>query len=105
LPASAKIDVVSGFIRGKDKKLSKQIDTMVVFGKGERIPRTPLYIWDIENVIAVVEVKKSINKREMFDAYQKMKNVVEVVRNSKLEFTDAVEDELIKGVSAITGEY
>ena len=51
------IKVASGEITNKEKKYSNQIDCMVVFGEGEKTPYTEDYIYDINQVIMVIEVK------------------------------------------------
>jgi hypothetical protein len=48
--------------------LSRQIDVMVVHGDGERIPHTDHWIYPVNKVIAVIEVKKSPYKKDLADA-------------------------------------
>ncbi|WP_413227377.1 DUF6602 domain-containing protein [Bacillus altitudinis] len=50
--------VVSGQIINKNKDISSQIDCMIVEGEGRQIPNTNDFIYDISQVIAVIEVKK-----------------------------------------------
>ena len=64
------IRVVDGFIKGKDG-LSQQIDCMIVQGEGTRLPNTNHYIYPIKDVIAVIEVKKSLHSAEIKDSYEK----------------------------------
>jgi len=52
--------VVSGKIRNSKGNLSCQIDCMVVLGAGEPIPYTHHYIYPVENVLMIVEVKKTL---------------------------------------------
>jgi hypothetical protein len=62
------LKVVSGFMRsGKD--MSGQIDCMVVFGEGENIPNTDDFIYPINQVIAVIEVKKKLHSTDFVEAY------------------------------------
>lgn len=64
--------VVSGQIINKNKEISPQIDCMIVEGEGKQIPSTDKWIYDISQVIAVIEVKKNLNKGDLTDAYKKM---------------------------------
>lgn len=66
------VRVVSGQIINKKKELSPQIDCMIVEGEGKEIPHTNDWIYDISQVIAVIEVKKNLNKGDLTDAYKKM---------------------------------
>jgi hypothetical protein len=61
--------VVSGMILTTDNILSKQIDCMLVIGDGNKIPHTNNYIYSIDNVIAVVEVKKNLFTNNLEDAF------------------------------------
>lgn len=60
--------VVSGKIINASGKLSKQIDCMIVIGEGEKLPYTDNYIYNINNVIAVIEVKKKLFSNDLSDA-------------------------------------
>lgn len=82
LPPALNLRVVSGFIRG----LPEQIDCMLVHGEGERYGRTDNYIYDIENVLVVLEVKKTLNKTDLVSSYQQLAPV------SKLAFDKFVKD-------------
>lgn len=82
LPSSLNLRVVSGFIRG----LPEQIDCMLVHGEGEQYGRTDNYFYDIENVLVVLEVKKTLNKADLISAYQQLAPV------SKLAFEKFMQD-------------
>jgi hypothetical protein len=62
------LTISDGFIRNSKNQLSRQIDCMVVIGPGTVIPNTNDYIYDISNVIAVIEVKKNLYGSELEDA-------------------------------------
>ncbi len=53
--------VCSGVIRTATGEQSSQIDCMVVVGDGTSIPYTPHFIYDISQVVAVVEVTKTLS--------------------------------------------
>lgn len=74
LPSSLDLRVVSGFIRG----LPEQIDCMLVHGEGEQYGRTDNYFYDIENVLVVLEVKKTLNKTDLVSAYQQLAPVSKI---------------------------
>ena len=67
--------VVSGFVVGKDNSESRQIDCMLVFGDGERLPFTDMYRYNIRQVIAVIEVKKTLYGGELDEAYWNLNSV------------------------------
>lgn len=80
--------VVSGKVRNHNgDKLSKQIDCMIVIGEGTQIPFTENYIYDIDKVIMVIEVKKNLYSGELSDGYANLRSVVsmqEPTRDLKL---------------------
>ena len=63
------LSVKDGFVRDADGNLSKQIDCMIVEGDGKQIPNTDHYIYDFENVVAILESKKNLFSKEISDAY------------------------------------
>lgn len=70
IPKGLDLSVVSGFIRVGEEQLPNQIDCMLVKGKGDKYGLTDEYIYDIENVLAIFEVKKTLNKDDFIDAYE-----------------------------------
>lgn len=75
--------VVSGKITNKSGELSRQIDCMIVIGQGDKIPFTDEYIYEINSVIAVVEVKKNLFSSELSSAYDNLKSVVDIATPDK----------------------
>lgn len=69
------VRVVDGKIRGRNEVLTSQIDCMVVVGEGRNLPFTDHYIYDLEQVIAVVEVKKSLYGAQLRSAYENLRSV------------------------------
>lgn len=63
------LSVREGFISCPDGSLSKQIDCMVVIGEGQRLPHTDHWIYPAAQVVAVVEVKKSLYGADLKDAH------------------------------------
>jgi hypothetical protein len=72
------IKVVSGKISNKDNRLSGQIDCMIVVGEGQQFPYSKDYIYESEQVIAVIEVKKNLFNKDLVDAFNNLKTVYEV---------------------------
>lgn len=59
IPKGLDLKVVSGFIALGGEQLNPQIDCMLVHGEGVRFGLTDSYIYDIENVLCIFEVKKN----------------------------------------------
>ncbi|AIR86019.1 DUF6602 domain-containing protein [Pantoea rwandensis] len=70
LPPEFDLHVVSGFITVNGKLLPQQIDCMLVVGKGVRYGRTDKYLCEIDQVLCVFEVKKTLNKADLSDAME-----------------------------------
>ena len=75
------IKVVSGFIRNADGDITRQIDCMIVVGDGEQIPNTMDYIYKINQVIMVIEVKKSLYSKELSDGFENLRSVYKVKKS------------------------
>jgi hypothetical protein len=74
IPQELNLRLIDGFVRGVDGNLSHQTDAMLVMGeKGEQIPKTDKWIWPIEDVLAVFEVKKNLYAKELADSIDKMR--------------------------------
>ena len=71
IPSGLELKVVSGFISIRDKILSNQIDGMLVHGEGKRYGLTSDFIYPIDQVLCVFEVKKTLNKSDYADAFDK----------------------------------
>lgn len=74
------INIVSNsFIIDDSGKRSNEMDILIIDGKGKKLPFTTQFEVKIENVIAVIQVKKSLNKTSLVEGYNNLKNVVEYV--------------------------
>jgi len=62
------LTVRNGFIINSKKEKSKQIDCMIAVGNGTKIPNTDAYVFDISDVIAIVEVKKNFYGSDLKNA-------------------------------------
>lgn len=78
IPSSLGLKIVEGFVEGLDGKVSNQADVMLVRGEGVVIPYTDKYIWPIQDVLAVFEVKKTLYGDSLKDSFEKMRRVSEL---------------------------
>jgi len=79
------LSIASGKIKNNKNELSSQIDCMLVVGKGESIPFTDKYIYHYSQVIAVIEVKKTLNKQQLIGSYENLKSIIKVSRSIDLD--------------------
>lgn len=91
--------VVSGFIEGVDDKLSKQIDCMLVVGEGEKLSKIEEYIYNVKDVIAVIEVKKNLFKKDLVGASENLLSVTKIAKAP-----ESVKSEILRqSFESITG--
>lgn len=74
------LKVCSGFIYNDENELSKQIDCMIVVGNGIKIPYSQDYKYCINQVIAVIEVKKDLFGKELDLAYKNLLSVKNIIK-------------------------
>nr|MBL1146054.1 hypothetical protein [Bacteroidota bacterium]NOG58847.1 hypothetical protein [Bacteroidota bacterium] len=72
------LKVSSGKIRSSPTNFSGEIDCMLVIGDGEQIPHTDKYIYDIEKVVVVIQVKKNLYSKDLKDSYHNLKSVIDI---------------------------
>ncbi len=82
-PKELDLRVTSGFFYNSSGLESNQIDCMLVHGEGEQIPHTNEYKYHIENVIAILEVKKNLFLKEMSDSLDLLERTDEFIDISK----------------------
>lgn len=68
IPKNLDLSVVSGFVSIGGEILPEQIDCMLVHGQGERYGLTEQYIYDVESILCIFEVKKTLRKADYIDA-------------------------------------
>src|ERR1043166_6551485 len=78
IPAALDVRVVSGFVQGHDGRLGPQTDAMLVTGEGKPVPYTNNFVWQIQNVLGVFEVKKNLYGADLDDAFQKLRTITEM---------------------------
>lgn len=71
----------SSFIKG----CHTEFDVILAEGKGEPIPYTDKYLFSREQVIAVIQVKKTLNAKELADGYENLKCITDLYRDIPIE--------------------
>ena len=79
IPENLNLQIVEGFIEGVDGRLSTQIDCMLVSGIGRQLPHIGAYVWKVESVIAIFEIKKNFYGRELGDFFEKQRAIYKIV--------------------------
>tara|TARA_R110001583_G_scaffold126998_1_gene278607 strand:+ start:386 stop:1702 length:1317 start_codon:yes stop_codon:yes gene_type:complete len=75
IPKALDLKVVSGFISIEGEMLHEQIDCMLVHGDGIQYGLTEQYIYEIESVLCIFEVKKTLNKPDFKDALEHLSKI------------------------------
>lgn len=89
IPKGLNLKVVSGFISTNDKLLPQQIDGMLVHGDGKKYGRTTEFIYPIDQVLCIFEVKKTLNKSDYIDAFDHLRVIrSEYAKHFELKFRD-----------------
>jgi len=77
--------VRQSFIYNDENKLSDEIDCMLVVGEGEKINFTDQYKYHIDQVIAVIQVKKKLYANDIIDAHENLHSVFKINQPDNLE--------------------
>jgi len=75
IPEGLGLTVVTGFATDGAGNLSGQLDCMLVHGEGKPVPYTNAFVWHVKEIIAVIEVKKTLHSAEMTDALEQLRSV------------------------------
>jgi hypothetical protein len=78
IPSKAGLRVVSGFVENGSGVQSGQIDCLLVFGEGTPLPYSKHSKWHVRDVVAVLEVKKRLFSRELADAQEQLRDVLDI---------------------------
>ncbi len=73
-PASS-IDITGGFITDGSGILSDELDCMVVTGTGEPVPYTDKKKFLLDDVVAIIQVKKNLYSRDLRSGYANLKSI------------------------------
>ena len=97
------LKVVSGQVRLHNGELSNQMDCMIVKKTGRKIPFTDKFECEIDDVIAVIEVKKTLYKSELEDSLLKMQKITEGFDVEKTK-NKIREEDIYRGYELLTGK-
>lgn len=89
VPETLGLHIVEGFVTDGQGNRSGQIDCMLVRGKGEAIPYTDAFVWPVQDVIAVFEIKKTLYRDDIVDAFSKLRAVKDLDRTHKASLSGA----------------
>src|SRR4051794_6396024 len=89
------LSVSTGFVTDGRGHLTGQLDCIIARGMGQQVPYTDSVIHHLRDVIAVVEVKKTLHKAEMGDAWEQLLAVQEIERQDRAARTEEHPDEPI----------
>ncbi len=90
IPKFLDLRVVSGFISIEKEMLPEQIDCMLVHGEGKQYGLTDQYIYHIDQILCIFEVKKTLRKNDFHDAYVHLSGI-------RKKFAKHFEKKLISG--------
>ena len=82
--------VLSGKIKSQSGKLSDQIDCMIVEGAGTQIPHTDNWIYNVDQVIAVIEVKKNLYSSDIQSARDNLLSVANLKPRPEMKVTSGI---------------
>lgn len=72
IPKGAELKIVSGFAETNSGVMSNQIDCMLVSGSGKQLLYSKASVWNIRDVIAVLEIKKTLFSDQVETAYDQL---------------------------------
>jgi hypothetical protein len=90
IPKGLNLKVISGFIRVDGDMLPEQIDCMLVHGVGEQYGLTENFIYEIDQVLCIFEVKKKLKKSNYIDAFEHLGKI-------RRKFTEHFEKKVKEG--------
>lgn len=90
IPKDLNLNMVSGFISLGSRVLPQQIDAMLVHGNGVRYGLTNSYYYPVEQVLCIFEVKKTLNKPDLVDAFDHLREI-------RKEYSNYFEEKLSAG--------
>ncbi len=89
VPEALGLRIVQGFVTDGQGNRSGQIDCMLVRGEGEALPYTDAFVWPIQDIIAVFEIKKTLYHGDLVDAFSKVRAVKDLDRTYKASLKGA----------------
>ena len=95
----------SSFIKGS----KTEFDVILAEGEGEPVPYTDKYTFAPEQVLVVIQVKKTFNAKELGDSYENLMRIPDLYLNISPEdymlrlATDSVHNTLQRSIEDVTG--
>ncbi len=77
IPESLGLQLQHGIIHDGTGRMTGEIDCMLVKSSGEKIPYTDSYKWHVKDVIAVIEVKKTLYSADLKDSFEHLRGVAD----------------------------
>ena len=77
--------ITNSFIKNESGQRSNEMDILIIEGVGEKLPHTNQYDVNIKQVVAVIQVKKKLNKQSIIEGYENLRNVIEIADNIQYE--------------------
>lgn len=90
IPPQLGLQLVNGFVSDGLGSRSGQIDCMLVRGEGKPIPYTDAFEWPVKDVIAVLEIKKTLYHADLVDSFDKLRRVKDLDREYKISLRGEV---------------
>ncbi|PKQ37242.1 MAG: hypothetical protein CVT59_08355 [Actinobacteria bacterium HGW-Actinobacteria-1] len=78
LPVESGIEVSAGFITDDSGALSHELDCLVVTAPGTKVPYTDKQVFHIDDVVAVVQVKKNLYSGDLRSGFENLASVNEI---------------------------
>jgi hypothetical protein len=86
IPSAPNVRLVRGFAKGYGGRLSRELDCMLVVGRGQSVRHADARVYPVDDVLAVISVKKILRARDFIDVHENLKSVVELVPLGGLPF-------------------
>jgi hypothetical protein len=101
------LSVSSGMVKDSKGGLSRQIDCMITVGPGIPIPNTTDFIFDIKNVMAVIEVKKTLYSDQLTGACKNLLSVAKLEQTADRPFSlyDTAHRRILGRAAILEGEH
>lgn len=103
IPKGLGLKVVSGFVTVEGIQLPNQIDCMLVKGAGVEYGLTGKFIYPVDQVLCILEVKKTLSKPDLLDAMHHLSSIRKAVIEQLCIQLD--NEEFNKDISAVRQHF
>ena len=84
------LTVAPGFARGTNGVLTRELDCVLAVNEGEPVPRTNKRIFPVDDVIAVVQVKKTLYGSQLSEGFENLTSILDCPLGSGRAIGDVV---------------